>query len=530
MRVAIYARVSTERQAEKNLSIPDQLKQLRDYSAIKGFEISKEYIDEGVSATDDKRPAFREMVADAMQKDHPFSMILVLTTSRFFREAYLARYYKRRLQKKGIKVKAIHQEVSEDHTGEFVEGIFELIDQHESQMIGFHTLRGMKENARRGFCNGSRPKYGLKFEPVTDERGNPKKKIVPDPAETPIVQEIFDRYLSFQGARQIAEALNKKGEPYRGRPWTKNTVLTIISDPAYSGTFYFNKYNHKTGTRKPREEWIEIKIPSIVSDQTWERAQAIRRERDPKTTNPAITGSKTLLTGFTFCGYCGSGMQMETAKGGSYTYYNCRNYVRSGKSVCRGQRIPAPELEGAVLHHMAQRLFTKDRVKKILIGVGSSARSMIRRSKNLRNKLTIERKDIESRLQKQYEAIEKGVVNSSDVSERISQLKAKRAEIDERLKGTPRSVLPPNVFTDRAIEDFQTTIKNMFLSPDRDFTKSYLKLFIQRVTINGGKVRIEGRPSAILATMQNKTAVKTGVLTAVNNWLPGQDSNLQPSG
>ena len=66
------------------------------------------------------------------------------------------------------------------------------------------------------------------------------------------------------------------------------------------------------------------------------------------------------------------------------------------------------------------------------------------------------------------------------------------------LKSTPISVVPPNVFTDKAIEDFQITIRNLFLSPERDFAKSYLKLFIERITISGRKVRIEGRPIAIL--------------------------------
>jgi hypothetical protein len=45
--------------------------------------------------------------------------------------------------------------------GTFVEGIFELIDQYESDINGFHTLRAMKENARQGYFNGSRPKFGF---------------------------------------------------------------------------------------------------------------------------------------------------------------------------------------------------------------------------------------------------------------------------------------------------------------------------------------------------------------------------------
>jgi site-specific DNA recombinase len=530
MKAVLYCRVSTGKQFEKNLSIPDQLKQLREYCESQGYEIHKEFVEDGASATDDRRPAFQEMIAEAMQKDCPFSVILVLTTSRFFRDAYLAKFYKRKLKKRGIKVKAIHQPVSEDPSGELVENIFEAFDQHESQMNAFHTLRGMRENARRGFWNGSTPKFGFQCEPTTDERGNVKKRLALNLSETPTVQEIYERYLSLEGAKQIAEMLNRKGATYRDRPWTKNSVLNILSDPAYRGTFYFNKFDHKTGTPKPKEEWIEINIPPIVVDQVWERAQVIRREREPNITNPAITGSKTLLTGICFCGNCGRGMQMETGKGGNYVYYNCRGYVRSGKSTCCGQRIPAQELENAVLNHMSHRLFTKERIKRILAGVISKSKSVIRGSDNLRNRLAQERKDIEKRLQHQYDAIERGLVSTYDVSERIRELKKKRDQIDDQLKKAQVPVAPPSVFTDRSIENFQSNVKYFFLNSDRDFTKRYLKLFINRITVTGGQVRIEGKPAAILATMQSKTAVGNGVPTAVIDWLPGQDSNLQPSG
>jgi len=221
---------------------------------------------------------------------------------------------------------------------------------------------------------------------------------------------------------------------------------------------------------------------------------------------------------------------METAKGGSYIYYNCRKYVRSGKSACHGQRIPAQELESAVLSHMSNRLFTGERIKRILAGVLSKSKTFIRGGKNLRNKLIQERRDVENRLQSQYEAIERGIVSGGDVSERIKELKAKRDQIDDQLQKVQVPLISPNVFTERSIEDFQRTVKDLFMNPDRDFTKRYLKLFIDRITINGRQVRIEGKPATILAAMQKKTAVKTEVLTAVTDWLPGQDSNLQPSG
>ena len=166
-RAALYARVSTGRQAEKDLSIPDQIRQMEDYCKAKGWTVFKVYEEKGASARDDRRPVFQEMIGDAQRADHPFDIILTLTTSRFFRDSAGAKIYKRRLSKKNVKVVAMHQEVSDDPMGEFVEGIFELIDQYESDMNGFHTLRAMKENARRGYFNGSRPKFG--FTVTTEE-------------------------------------------------------------------------------------------------------------------------------------------------------------------------------------------------------------------------------------------------------------------------------------------------------------------------------------------------------------------------
>ncbi|UCE52201.1 MAG: recombinase family protein, partial [Desulfobacterales bacterium] len=118
-------------------------------------------VQKGASARDENRPVVQEMLTDAMSKSHPFDVIVTLTTSRFFRDATKARVYKHKLAKVGVKVVASHQQVSDDPMGTFMEGIFELIDQYESDINSFHTLRAMKENARQGYYNGSQPKYGF---------------------------------------------------------------------------------------------------------------------------------------------------------------------------------------------------------------------------------------------------------------------------------------------------------------------------------------------------------------------------------
>ena len=159
IRAALYARVSTGRQAERDLSIPDQVRQLEDYCRSKGWIVHKIFVEPGASARDEHRPVFQEMLAEAKSK--VFDVVLTLTTSRFFRDATGARVYKAKLAKQGVKVVAVHQEVNDDPMGNFMEGIFELIDQYESDINSFHTLRAMKENARQGYYNGSRPKFGF---------------------------------------------------------------------------------------------------------------------------------------------------------------------------------------------------------------------------------------------------------------------------------------------------------------------------------------------------------------------------------
>jgi len=71
MKVALHLHVSTARQAEKDLSIPDQRKQLERWAKDNGWQVVAEYIEPGASATDDKRPQFQRMMDDAARADHP---------------------------------------------------------------------------------------------------------------------------------------------------------------------------------------------------------------------------------------------------------------------------------------------------------------------------------------------------------------------------------------------------------------------------------------------------------------------------
>lgn len=150
MHVALYARVSTTKQAENDLSIPDQLRQLNAWCKANGHLVVKEFIEPGASATDDKRPVFQQMINDAMQKPPSFEAIIIHTLSRFFRDGIEFGVYERKLIKNKVKVISVTQPTSDDAGGEMMRRIINLFDEHQSKENAKHTSRAMKENARQG--------------------------------------------------------------------------------------------------------------------------------------------------------------------------------------------------------------------------------------------------------------------------------------------------------------------------------------------------------------------------------------------
>ena len=116
MKVALYLRVSTARQAEKDLSIPDQRTRLEAWCRDKGWIVAAEFVEPGASATDDKRAQFQRMMDDATRKDRPFDAVLVHSFSRFFRDAFHFELRRRALGRNNVARFSITQAVAEDST------------------------------------------------------------------------------------------------------------------------------------------------------------------------------------------------------------------------------------------------------------------------------------------------------------------------------------------------------------------------------------------------------------------------------
>src|SRR5688500_16416983 len=94
---AIYVRVSTEEQADQNLSIPAQLDICRRFAEERGWQVVREYQDVGSAKTADRRREFQRMIADA--EGRQFNHVIVFKYSRFARSFLDSQRYEEQLEK-----------------------------------------------------------------------------------------------------------------------------------------------------------------------------------------------------------------------------------------------------------------------------------------------------------------------------------------------------------------------------------------------------------------------------------------------
>src|SRR5215813_8410950 len=192
-RAALYMRVSTGRQAEHDLSIPDQRRQLESWCRAQGCTVASEFIEGGASAGDDRRPVFQQMIERACDGEQAFDLILVHSYSRFFREAFEQEFYLRKLAKHGVRVISITQPVGDERepVQAMMRKVIALFDEYQSKENAKHVIRSMKENARQGFWNGATAPLGYKLVEAEKRGAKIKRKLDLDVVEAETVRLIF---------------------------------------------------------------------------------------------------------------------------------------------------------------------------------------------------------------------------------------------------------------------------------------------------------------------------------------------------
>lgn len=155
LRAALYLRVSTARQAEHDVSIPDQKRQGETYCATRGYQLIETYVEPGASATNDRRPEFQRMIEAGTSKPAPFDIVIVHSFSRFFRDHFELEFYVRKLAKNGVRLVSITQEMGDDPMHVMMRQIMALFDEYQSKENAKHVLRALRRT--RGKASGTAP-------------------------------------------------------------------------------------------------------------------------------------------------------------------------------------------------------------------------------------------------------------------------------------------------------------------------------------------------------------------------------------
>ena len=538
MNVVVYARVSTTRQAEKDLSIPDQLKQARAHCKRMGWHLVDEYVEPGASATNDRRPVFQRMIEDAAQKPRPFDVILIHSLSRIYRDSVELGMLERRLKKLGIRIESLTQQTTDDPAGQLARQMFSMFDEYQSAENSKHTLRAMKENARQGFFNGSTPPFGFAVEETSLKgRHSLKKRLTVCSQEAETVRMIFEWYChgldgQEMGMKEIASRLNACGILRRGKKWGRGRIGDILADRTYVGEYYFNKVNGKTKEPKPPRDWIRLNVPPIITEAAFADASVRRTARRPDVVPPRVLTSPTLLTGLLRCGSCGAAMTLATGKGGQYRYYKCTNRINKHRDYCDSRNVRMEVMDRAVLAAVADKVCEPTRLQRALKGLMTSfsdnRTSTEVRLGQLRKKL----EENHARASRLLEAVETGVLpHDAMVQDRSRALSAERQDLQIKIaRLSAAASLPVAAVTAEKASKFAEALRAQLMNPASQLCKRYIKALLESVTLVGDSVEVRGRYAPALAGLAayNEKA-EVVVPTSALEWLPGTGSNRRPS-
>ena len=538
LRAALYLRVSTTRQAEHDVSIPDQKRQGEAWCEARGYELVETYVEPGASATNDKRPEFQRMIEAGTSKPSAFDIVVVHSFSRFFRDHFELEFYVRKLAKNGVKLVSITQEMGDDPMHVMMRQIMALFDEYQSKENAKHVLRALKENARQGFWNGSRPPVGYRVVAAEQRGAKTKKKLEIDPLHADTIRLIYRLALEGDGTRgamgvkAIATHLNGRGIFTRdGGRWGIGQVHRILTRRTYIGEHQWGKHRKNKEPTKP-EDLVTVPVPPIIDRKTFDAVQKLMQARNPKVAPPRVVTGPTLLTGICFCGKCGGAMTIRTGKSGRYRYYACSIKARQGETGCKGRTIPMDKLDTLVAQHLEERLLTSDRLEEVLVDVLDRRQERAERRREHIAELNRRATESELRLKRLYDAIEIGVADLDDpaLKERIAGLKVLRdqAKTDAERAEAMLDSATHQAVTPEMIERFAAAAREKMRLEGGGYRRDHLRALAQRVEVDEREVRIMGSKNELLRTLAAANSAESaanGVPSFIPKWRRDRDSN-----
>ena len=301
-RVALYIRVSTERQANEGDSLEDQENDLKKYCDFRNFSIHNIYIERGKSGGNTNRPEYQKLIKDIKQRK--INAVVVKKLDHLSRSLLDFENLMNLMNENEVEFISIKENFDTTTAmGKAMLRVALVFAQLEREQTSERICDVMGYRASQGIYNGGvRP---LGYSVIN-------KELVPYKKEKVIVEHLFQTFLETRSTVAAAKALNEAGfTDQNNKPFEKRQVVWILKNPLYTGIIRWNG-NYYEGIHQP-----------IIAPQTFEKVQAIFKLKTFTKTKGAI---HALLIKRLYCSHCGSPMAPTfglNKKKVKYFYYRC---------------------------------------------------------------------------------------------------------------------------------------------------------------------------------------------------------------
>jgi len=282
LKVSLYIRVSTERQANEGDSLEEQEAELKKYCDFRSFNIHKIHIERGKSGGNTNRPEYQKLIADI--KTRKINAVVVKKLDRLSRSLLDFETLMRLMNDNDVEFISIKENFDTTTAmGKAMLRVALVFAQLEREQTSERIADVMTHRASQGLFNGGRRIFGYSII---------EKEMVPYPKEKQIVEIIFSKFLETHSTGSVLAFLIENGFKYRdGKDWGLRPILKILKQSAYIGKVNWSNKTY-TGVHQP-----------LINVSTFEKVQNIL---DSKAYSRITYTQPVLLAKKVYCGQCGS--------------------------------------------------------------------------------------------------------------------------------------------------------------------------------------------------------------------------------
>ena len=516
VRAAIYARVSSDHQAEEQ-TIASQVADLRQRVADDGHTLEEElcFLDDGVSGSTLSRPAL-ERLRDAAYVSG-FGKLYVHSPDRLARRYAYQVLLVEELTKHGIEIEFLNRAIGVSPEEELLLQMQGMFAEYERAKIMERSRRGKRHAANRGCVSVlSGAPYGYRYISKQDAGGEATYEI--DEEQAVIVKQVFewvgrDRFSINKVARRLT-SMQIPTSTGKSR-WNRATVWGMLKNPAYQGCAAFGKT--RRGPARPRlrtprgapktpqhsgskydtepGEQISIPVPAIVSEELFSAVQEQLTENQRRG-RERQRGTCYLLQGLLECQCCGyafygSKYNRNTAKGKiSYVYYRCLGtdaHRFGGQRVCENKQVRTDKLDEAVWNDVCEllrhpNLLRKEYERRLAVPERSGATRPIKKQAEHTQRAV-------SRL---IDAYADGVLERDEFEPRLERARKRLSALQTKLNTLQSQTREQAALRDalECLDSFSEAISTNLDQADWETRREILRTLIDRIVVEPSKVRI----------------------------------------